>query len=318
MCSYQGATQLIAVTCARTHGRHRQDTAASVTHLARLVRTATNLPAELRILDLCTGTGCIPLLFRHEFAAERKDIDLRIIGIDISKKSVDLARYNLRKTEQSTQARHGMTNFAKADVLADPFSDLVPGTPLPLRNVLNYRQWSTFWDILISNPPYISPAAYWKTTTRSVRGFEPKLALVPPPESKLDDMQQGDMFYPRLLAVAEEVESKIVLLEVADLEQALRVARLAQSMDIFDGIEIWRDEPDSSSNQPTIEDGIDVKGTGNARSVVCWRGVGGSWLGKATPSTSPKVTEGAPVKYFRDPLLPSFNFQDAKTRRRDS
>src|SRR5690242_12836643 len=200
---------------AKSHDRHRQDTAASVTHLAKLVRGANSLPAELRVLDLCTGTGCIPLLFRHEFAAQRKDIDLRIVGFDISKKSVDLARENLLRNEKDLQARRGMTNFARADVLVDPFTDLVPGAPLPLRNVLNHRRWSQFWDVLISNPPYISPSAYWKTTTRSVRGFEPRLALVPPPKAKLDDTQRGDMFYPRLLAYAEEVEAKIVLLEVA-------------------------------------------------------------------------------------------------------
>lgn len=131
-------------------------------------------------MDLCTGTGCIPLLFRHEFASKRKDIDLRIVGIDISDKSMSLAHYNLQRNEKDPQARSGQTNFAKADVLADPFADLPVGAVLPVRNLLNYRKWVPFWDILISNPPYISPSAYWKTTTRAVRKFEPKLALVPP------------------------------------------------------------------------------------------------------------------------------------------
>lgn len=216
-----------------------------------------------------------------------------------------LARENLRNTERSTQAGQGMTKFARADILADPFVDLVPGAPLPLRNVLNYKRWSPFWDILISNPPYISPSAYWKTTTRSVRGFEPKLALVPPPKLKCDDMQQGDMFYPRLLAFAEELESKVVLLEVADLEQALRVARLAQKVDIFDGVEIWRDEPDPSSSQATVEDGINVHGTGNARSVVCWRGVGGSWLGKTNTLKPSELAEDASVQQFHSPVFPA-------------
>lgn len=273
---------------ARTHGNHRPDTAASVTHLAKLVRNAHNLPNEVRFLDLCTGTGCIPLLFRHEFAAHRKDVDLRILGIDISDKSLGLAHHNLQKNEIGNEARNGMTNFAKADVLADPFGDLTPGAPLPVRNVLNYNKWASFWDILISNPPYISPSAYWKTTMRSVRKYEPKLALVPPPRSKFDDTQQGDMFYPRLLKIAQEVEAKVVLLEVADLEQALRVARLAQKLGVFDGIEIWRDNPDTSS-QSTSEDGFDVHGEGNGRSVVCWRGVGGSWLGK-TITPQPQTT----------------------------
>jgi methylase of polypeptide subunit release factors len=292
---------------AKIDGIHRPDTAASVTHLAKLVRDAQNLPNEVRILDLCTGTGCIPLLFRHEFAAKRKDVDLRIIGIDISDKSLGLAHHNLRKNEIGNEARNGMTNFAKADVLTNPFGELVPGAPFPVRNVLNYNKWSPFWDILISNPPYISPSAYWKTTMRSVRKYEPKLALVPPPRSEFDDTQQGDMFYPRLLKIAQEVEAKVVLLEVADLEQALRVAQLAQKLDVFDGIEIWRDDPGTSS-QPTSEDGFEVFGEGHGRSVVCWRGVGGSWLGKTFNSQPHTAVQHASSQKSLDSYLPRFEF----------
>lgn len=244
------------------------------------------MPLELRVLDLCTGTGCIPLLFHHEFAAKRKDIALRILGLDISKKSMALARHNLRHNKDGIEVRHGMMKFARADVLADPFGDLTTGAPLPVKNLLNYRRWTNFWDVLISNPPYISPLAYWKTTTRSVRTFEPRLALVPPNKSNFDDTQQGDMFYPRLLKLAEECEAKIVLLEVANLEQAVRVSQLAKKADIFDGIEIWRDEPDHLPGQHTIEEGFDVLGSGNARSVVCWRRAGGEWLGKSSATKS--------------------------------
>ena len=272
----------------KAHSHDRQDTAAAITHLAELVRDASNLPDELRLLDLCTGTGCIPLLFRHEFAAKRKDIPLRILGIDISEESMDLARYNLRKNEHNPEVREGLTSFARADVLANPFADLTPGAPLPVKNVLNHSKSKPFWDILISNPPYISPSAYWKTTTRSVRAFEPKLALVPPNTSNIDDTQQGDFFYPRLLKFAQEFESKVVLFEVADLPQALRVAQLAKATGFFDGIEIWRDDPKPTSSEATTEDGFDVLGNGNARSVVCWRGQGAAWLGK---SSAPKPAE---------------------------
>ena len=293
---------------------NRQDTAASVTHLAKLVRDAQNLPSEVRVLDLCTGTGCIPLLFRHEFISKRKDVDLRIIGIDISDESMSLAHYNLQKNEKDPRARSGMTNFAKADVLADPFADLTAGAPIPLRNLLNYNKWAPFWDILISNPPYISPSAYRKTTTRSVRGFEPKLALVPPQRSNFDDTQQGDLFYPRLLKIANEVEAKVVLLEVADLEQALRVAVLAQKLDTFDGVEIWRDEPDASAGKPVTENGVSVKGQGNARSVVCWRGAGGPWLGKTSSPQAPEPEQQVSQEPSSKDLKPSFSWDPASVK----
>lgn len=95
-----------------------------------------------------------------------------------------------------------------------------------------------------------------------------------------------------------------MLLEVADQEQALRVARLAQKLDIFDGIEIWRDEPTASADQSANEDGIPFQGQGNARSVICWRGVGGLWLGKTStlhaPETSQQTSPGD--------LSPSFSW----------
>lgn len=293
---------------AQAHDRHRQETAASVTHLAKLVGDAPNLPPEVRVLDLCTGTGCIPLLFRHEFASKQKDVDLRIVGIDISDESMALAHYNLQRHEKDPRARSGMTNFAKADVLANLFADRTEGAPIPLGNLLNHKKWSPFWDILISNPPYISPSAYRKTTTRSVRGYEPKLALVPPPSPQFDDTQQGDMFYPRLLKIADEVEAKVVLLEVADLDQALRVAKLAQNLDTFDGVEIWRDEPNALSGQATIEDGVPVQGQGNARSVVCWRGAGSLWLGKTSTLQAPKPEQNTSQEPLSKHLKPSFSW----------
>lgn len=141
---------------------------------------------------------------------------------------------------------------------------------------------------------------------RSVRKYEPKLALVPPPRLKFDDAQQGDMFYPRLLKIAQEVEAKVVLLEVADLEQALRVARLAKKLNVFDGVEIWRDDPDISF-QSTFEDGLEVRGEGNGRSVLCWRGVGGHWLGKATTLQPQSPAEDVPSEKSPKSHLPTFS-----------
>jgi hypothetical protein len=208
-------------------------------------------------------------------------VQVHALGVDIADEALELARYNAQKLGQNrADEQGGQLELLQADILLDPFADLYRG-PLPLKVALNRHGYSPFWDILISNPPYISPAGYWKTTTRSVRGYEPKLALVPPPAARRSDTQQGDSFYPRLLQIARDVEAKIVLLEVADLEQAHRVVRFARALDIFDGMEIWREDPFASSDASTAEDGVPLVGKGNARSVLCWRGAGSSWLGKA-------------------------------------
>jgi methylase of polypeptide subunit release factors len=288
----------------------RQDTAASVTHLAHLLRRAKDLPQELRVLDLCTGTGCIPLLFQHEFCTTRSDSQLRILGVDIAQKAINLAQHNARRIlgKQSTKV-----DFVRADVLIEPWGDQTLDPPC-MKAALNFNRLPYFWDILVSNPPYISPSAFWKTTTRSVRGFEPKLALVPPPSKSGTDEQQGDAFYPRLLTIAQDVEAKIVLLEVADLKQASRVAHMAREMNIFDGIEIWKDQPDQDSSTNDQEDTSDpiipIIGTGNGRSVLCWRGKGTAWLERSIESTSPVSSQKSSEcdEASQHTLLPVFDF----------
>jgi methylase of polypeptide subunit release factors len=258
----------------------RHETAASVTHLVQLLCQTNELPSELRVLDLCTGTGCIPLLFQHEFS-KRQDVQLELLGLDISRKAIDLARHNRdRVLREEKYAQACSIDFRRADVLLDPFGNQTDG-PMCVMAALNFYRKRSFWDILISNPPYISPSEYWKTTQRSVRGFEPALALVPPATGGISDLEQGHRFYPRLLQIVRDVEAKIVLFEVADLDQALRVAQMAREMRVFDGIEIWRDQPDQDAQSEQAN--FPIVGAGNGRSVFCWRGPGGSWLMK-TPT----------------------------------
>ncbi|KAF1967379.1 S-adenosyl-L-methionine-dependent methyltransferase [Bimuria novae-zelandiae CBS 107.79] len=260
----------------------RQDTATAVQHLIRLLRDAQTLPSQLRVLDLCTGTGCIPLLFHHELYAARTDIDLRAVGVDISDKALQLAVHNLKRVRKDKSwVEKGAIGYMKADVLANPFADRTSRSPA-VTTALRHARLPHLWDVLISNPPYISPEGYWKTTTRSVRGFEPKLALVPPSRKGSSATEQGDMFYRPILQISRELEAKVVLLEVADLDQAIRVASAARGMRIFDGIEIWREQPESPQDADPVDGEFRVVGQGNARSVVCWRGAGTKWLGKSS------------------------------------
>lgn len=140
---------------------------------------------------------------------------------------------------------------------------------------------------MISNPPYISPAAFDTTTSRSVRNYEPRCALVPPTtpasSSQGAEVDAGDIFYPRLLHLAEQVSARVLLVEVADMEQAIRVARmvLGKSKRMWDGCEIWRDWPaagasgmgDGEGEVVEVQGGrVRVTGEGNGRAVLAWRG----------------------------------------------
>lgn len=179
-------------------------------------------------------------------------------------------------------------HFALANLFG---TDTVAGSPPGLLDVLKKRDQMN-WDVIVSNPPYISPQSFFKDTARSVRGYEPRLALVPPNigEEIVGDEERGDLFYPSILRVAKEVRVKILLVEVADLAQAGRAAGLAVA-EGWDGVEIWRDEPENDVEDPLETVGvaekivtvhgreIPVKGCGHGRSVFCWRGEASRWIG---------------------------------------
>ncbi|KAL2039077.1 hypothetical protein N7G274_008126 [Stereocaulon virgatum] len=234
----------------------RPETEAITTHLASLLqppsaptpslypkRTTKNKPlasqAPLRILDLCTGTGCIPLLLHALLSPHTPS--LHISGIDISPRSTTLAHKNLThniKTGSLPQPAKKQLSFHQADIFSNNDS----------------AQWAghSTWDVLVSNPPYISPCAFNTTTSRSVRTYEPKTALVPhvnnntapPAIDHVDaDTAVGDAFYPRLLCIAAQIHAKVLLMEVADFDQAVRVIGLLLATRAWEGCEIWRDEP---------------------------------------------------------------------------
>jgi methylase of polypeptide subunit release factors len=263
---------------------------------------------SLKVLDLCTGTGCIPLLFARTFSFTERAVNrLDVLGVDISYTAVELARHNQRSTQQQHHhhiadlmddppangfeidcQRDALSNakFLQADILSesgDPSRaiDLViesrdnhANQPVDIWTALHREGYGNKWDIIISNPPYISPKHFYTTTTRSVRNYEPKLALVPPPMTPhLTDEQQGDLFYPRLLHLANKFKSKMLLMEVADLEQAERVSALVLEGGNWSDVEIWCDEPGlpSDPQRKSCLCDVPILGQGNGRSVFCWR-----------------------------------------------
>lgn len=265
----------------------RQETAASVTYL--VTRLRNHLPKALRVLDLCTGTGCIPLLFHHDFYKRRSHgkIELDCLGVDISTKAISLARANCQRCMQAGAPEKPQLNamrFIQADILCETGSSNIPSLKASLQEYEGGQSHAQDWDILISNPPYISPQEFCRTTTRSVRNYEPKLALVPNAAPGLDDNDAADLFYPRLLQIADKVKAKIVLFEVADLAQARRVAAMALRDFGWVNVEIWRDQPtfpggiERCLEPDLVVKGVKVRGVGNGRSVFAWREGAERWL----------------------------------------
>ena len=96
------------------------------------------------ILDIGTGTGCILLSILSEIKKAKG------IGIDISKKTIDVAKKNSFNLGLDRRVNF----FTKS-----------------LDGIYNYK-----FDLVVSNPPYIKTSDI-KNLSSEVRKFEPKIAL---------------------------------------------------------------------------------------------------------------------------------------------
>ncbi|MBQ2405395.1 MAG: peptide chain release factor N(5)-glutamine methyltransferase [Lachnospiraceae bacterium] len=143
----------------------RQDTEVLVEEALR------ELSDGMRILDVCTGSGCI-LLSLMKYSNECEGI-----GLDISAKALEVAKENAR-----------LLNVQNVDFVE---SDLFEALENEKVNVGKDR----FFDIIISNPPYIESAVI-ETLMPEVKDHEPMLAL--------DGKEDGLFFYRKIVDKAPE------------------------------------------------------------------------------------------------------------------
>ena len=122
----------------------RDDTCA-VTELA--IKKAIFLDTSPRILDLCTGSGCIGL------AIAQRVKDARVTLGDISKGAMEVAKKNI-----TLQKLSGRVACMQVDALKAPNAFLGQ------------------FDMIVSNPPYITTQEM-QELPKSVKSFEPHLAL---------------------------------------------------------------------------------------------------------------------------------------------
>lgn len=159
-----------------------------------------------RVLDLCTGTGCIALSIAGEHP------DTVVVATDISPAATALAERNARAL-----GLEGWVDVLECD-LADAVASEFAGT----------------FDVLVSNPPYIPSDVLAEQVPAEVRDFEPALAL--------DGGEDGLAVFQRILGLAPGMLVPGGLLACELFEDALdAAAELVRAEEGWDRVEVRED-----------------------------------------------------------------------------
>ena len=165
----------------------RQDTEILVEEVLK------ELHDGMRILDMCTGSGCILLSLLHY------SNDCEGLGVDLSAEALKVAGRNALKVLTPEKAEHA--HFLQSDLF-----EKVEGK----------------FEIIVSNPPYIASAEVEKLMPE-VRDHEPRMAL--------DGTEDGLYFYRRIIEEAGRhlVSSGMLFFEIGyDQGQAVSELMRAQ------------------------------------------------------------------------------------------
>jgi len=120
----------------------------------------------LRILDMCTGSGCILISLVKEISSKFPGVDMEWVGVDIQ----DDALLVSKKNEEFLLDK-SMIQWVKSDLFSHIESEMK-------------------YDLIVSNPPYI-PRNDLEGLMKEVKDYEPTIAL--------DGGDDGLIFYRRII-----------------------------------------------------------------------------------------------------------------------
>ena len=118
-----------------------------------LVESQKSKVESFKILDIGTGSGCIPISLKKNLPSAE------VFAIDVSKNALEVAQKN-------AEINGVEVNFTEANIL------LTDSLALPTHN----SQLTTLFDIIVSNPPYVRNLEKAEINS-NVLEFEPHLAL---------------------------------------------------------------------------------------------------------------------------------------------
>ena len=151
-----------------------------ITEASRLARMRSAFGgSNVRILDLCTGSGCIAWTLALSVPGSE------VTAVDLSSEALEVAgMQDFRAEVKKTDARK--PSFFAADVLAGP-------------DCCGLQEESSF-DIIVSNPPYVREMEKAQMR-KNVCDYEPEMALFVPDDNPL-------VFYEAIASWAKKLLSE--------------------------------------------------------------------------------------------------------------
>src|ERR1700722_284317 len=181
----------------------------------------------ISLLDLCTGTGCIPLLLCHLWPKG----SVTALGVDISPDAVELAKDNAEacRIPNDLQRPSRSKSNTFTPVLAD------------IRDPLFVKSLQPPYDIITCNPPYI-PRREYELLPPCVKDYEDAVALLG--DSDTSEQQDGLSFYHLIAKLVSRKgmlkEDGLVVLEVGE-GQAKAVKKILRHEGGMRGFAFWKD-----------------------------------------------------------------------------
>jgi release factor glutamine methyltransferase len=183
----------------------RPDTETLVENVLQLSRNTAGFESP-RVLDLCTGSGCIAAASAHHLKAAV------VIATDISEEAVKVARRNIERLNLTDRV-----TVEQGD-LYDPLAALPdPGS----------------FNLIVANPPYI-PTGEIEKLDRNVKDYEPVTAL--------DGGIDGLVLHRRIFegAIDRLIPGGRVYLEI-QFDQGPTVKEIAESHAGFEDVRLLKD-----------------------------------------------------------------------------
>jgi release factor glutamine methyltransferase len=183
----------------------RPDTETLVENVLQLARATPGMESP-RVLDLCTGSGCIAGAIAYHLKSAV------VWGVDISPPALEIARANIEQLGLASRV-----TLLQGDLYE------------PLEGTVDAQRF----HVITANPPYI-PTAQLATLDRSVRDYEPLWAL--------DGGLDGLTLHRRILDGAAQrlVPSGRIYLEIA-FDQGVAALAITEGRDALEDVRILKD-----------------------------------------------------------------------------